>query len=155
MNIIVVGAPTLNDNCGMIIMGRRSNKVFRMVTDWDFSSMYPFITIAFSISPPTLIAKLLIEESVDDLIKRFNYALEDRENQKRLLKEEAKERGEEIDDDDEDEDEAIVVDDQGKDFMDNYLTGNILNTGKRWFNLPSIEEMCEAIESHYGINKAV
>lgn len=49
-----------------------------------------------------------------------------------------------VDDDDEDDDEEKEFNtldmkyDSGKDFMDNYLTGDVLSVGTKWFNLPDV-----------------
>lgn len=147
----LVADPRLNAKFGVMISGRLSRFIFRNVIDFDFSSLYPSIILAFNIAPNTLIAKLLVNESVDGLIKKFNKALEEREIEKRNREDDEKT----TDNEEDEEDDAIIVEDQGKDFIDNLLTENIANTGKRWFNLPDINEICEAIESHYDIKKGV
>ena len=49
-----------------------------------------------------------------------------------------------VSDDDDDEDSESEDDgkyDAGADFMDNYLTGDILSMGSKWFNLPTVSEV--------------
>lgn len=81
--------------------------IFDNVVDMDFSSMYPHIIIAFNIERNTMIGKLLFE---DEIIHRYPHLFMD------------------------DDDESNY--DPGKDFMDNYLTGDINSIGSKWFNLP-------------------
>lgn len=79
-------------------------------------------------APNTLIGKLFVNESPNDLIKKINsIKIED-------LKD--------VDDDDEENEEVgVVIDDMGKEFIDNLLTGDIASTGAKWFNLPKIEDI--------------
>lgn len=43
--------------------------------------------------------------------------------------------------------------DLGKDFIDNYMTDNLGMLGKKWFNLPGIEELTDKLEKEFNIKK--
>ena len=128
---------------GYPVLGKPNKFIYNLCIDFDYTALYPSIDITFNISATTMIAKLFINESVEDLAKKVNRAIE---------------RAYENDDGDEDEVDEKVVDisdleDQGMHFMDDYQTGNILNTGSKWFNLPTVEEMCDIIDKRLGINR--
>lgn len=129
----IVGDPELNDHVGTIIFGRPSKYVFEYVVDFDFSAMYPNIIITFNMAPNTLIGKLFVEENPNDLIQKIN-----------SLK--VSDLQDINDEDDEDEDIGVVIDDMGKDFIDNLLTGDIGSTGAKWFNLPKIDDILERVK---------
>lgn len=89
--------------------------------------MYPNIIITFNMAPNTLIGKLFVNESPNDLIKKINsLKVDELEN---------------VDEDDDEEDVGVIIDDMGKEFIDNLLTGDIASTGAKWFNLPKIEDI--------------
>ena len=60
----VVGDPTLNDNCGATILGKRSNAYYIWVMDMDYSSMYPNIKISSNIGPHTQHGRLILEKQL-------------------------------------------------------------------------------------------
>ena len=134
---------------GEIILGKHSNRIFRNVIDFDYRAMYPYIKIVFNIAPSCLIAKLLINESVSDLAKMVNKALEKRELNENNDENEVKDQFEY------EESEAIEIDDQGSAFLDDYQTGDILTTCSRWFNLPTIDEMVKIINQKNNITVEV
>lgn len=49
--------------------------------------------------------------------------------------------------------EEHQLEDLGKDFIDNYLIGNVANMGSKWFGLPTFLEINKRIQEHFGINK--
>ena len=51
-------------------------------------------------------------------------------------------------------DESEDMDDQGKEFMDNLLVGDVSAMGVKWFALPKIEELNSMIVEHFGIKSA-
>lgn len=127
----IVGDPELNDYTGTIIFGRPSKYVFQYVVDFDYSSMYPNIIITFNMAPNTLIGKLFVNENPNDLIKKINnIKIDDLE----------------VDEDEDEEDVGVIIDDMGKEFIDNFLTGDIASTGAKWFNLPKIEDILKRVE---------
>ena len=153
----LVGNPELNGPCGALILGHRSKYVFKYVIDMDFSSMYPSIDIAFNIFLNTLIGKLYINEEPEDLIRKLNTVGEELNNP--VNEDDEEESGEEVDNRSTKEvlqimgdktdygEEATIIDDNGKIFIENLTTGNKFNTGTRWFNLPTVEELFEEFDN--------
>lgn len=93
--------------------------------------MYPNIIITFNMAPNTLIGKLFVNENPNDLIKKINnIKIDDLE----------------VDEDEDEEDVGVIIDDMGKEFIDNFLTGDIASTGAKWFNLPKIEDILKRVE---------
>lgn len=45
--------------------------------------------------------------------------------------------------------------DAGKDFMEAVLSGNVLMTGTRWFNLPDTNTLLKELEVEFGLNKNI
>lgn len=94
--------------------------------------MYPNIIITFNMAPNTLIGKLFVNDNPNDLIKKINsLKVSDIEN---------------ADDDEDEEEVGVIIDDMGKEFIDNFLTGDIASTGAKWFNLPKIEDILERVK---------
>jgi DNA polymerase elongation subunit (family B) len=44
------------------------------------------------------------------------------------------------------------VEDAGKDFMDNYLVGNVANMGSKWFGLPNVVELNSMLRKKFNMN---
>ena len=57
----LVGDPMLNEKVGVEILGRPSKFIFSRVIDYDFSSMYPNITITHNIGTVPMIGKIKLE----------------------------------------------------------------------------------------------
>ena len=127
----IVGDPLLNSNTGLVLFGKRSMYVYNNVIDMDFSSMYPHIIIAFNIERNTMIGKLIIEGFNNDRYE--HYFIKDKSSKS---------------DDDDDDDTTY---DAGKDFMDNYLTGDILSMGTKWFNLPDFKTLDTEFRNTFNI----
>ena len=81
----------------MEIMGKKSKYLYESVIDFDLSSLYPSIILAFNISPETCYGKLDMQGN-----------------------EEA--------------------------FLNDYSTHDYINFGKKWFNLPGLDEMLDIID---------
>ena len=133
---------------GELILGKRSNKIFSSVIDFDYRAMYPYAKITHNIGPSCLIAKLLVNETVSDLAKLVNKALAERNN-KNDDTDETRDEFEYI------EDDAVEIDDQGSAFLDDYQTGDILSMCSRWFNLPTVDDMVEIINKDRNIQTKV
>lgn len=118
----IVANPKLNWHTGMKIFGKRSMYIYDNVIDMDFSSMYPFIIIAFNIAVNSMIGKLIIDGTISDVMTAA---------------------------DDESEDK---IDDKGKEFMDNYLTENYGNMGSKWFSLPGIYDLDKMVRERFGLD---
>lgn len=97
--------------------------IFDNVVDMDFSSMYPNTIISFNVAPNTMIGKLIIGE--EDIQNVYKTAAD--KNGKK--------------------------EDLGKDFVDNLLTGNVLNMGTKWFNLPSTLELSKLVEEEFNVKR--
>lgn len=105
-----------------------------------FSSMYPHIIIAHNIERCTMIGKLIIPSVTEDTYSHM--FIDDK-----IV---------DIIDDDEDNDEEEIntLDmgyDSGKDFMDNYLTGDVLSVGHKWFNLPDVNTVQNDFRKEFKI----
>lgn len=137
----LVGNPENNFYAGTILLGKSSMYVFRYVVDFDYSSLYPSIIITFNIAPNCLIGKLLINESVGDLVKNINKAIARQE----AAKAERKKNGD-TEEEEDDDDEALEIEDKGKDFMDDLLCSNPAIVGKKWFNLPGTEDILNQLK---------
>jgi DNA polymerase elongation subunit (family B) len=139
---IRVADPTLNTFEGIKIFGKKSMFIFDNVVDMDFSSMYPHIIIAFNIAPNTMIAKLIISKSIEDVIKDtmedLTTIIDDEDDDVETTKKTKKVEDEKYD--------------AGKDFMDNLLTDNLSMFGSKWFNLPTIEELDLELQKTFNIS---
>lgn len=123
----LVGDPELNGHNGIKLFGKSSKYAYRNVVDFDFSSMYPFIMITFNIERNTMIGKLII--TVDGYEKDpYEFPHIPKKTKKSQI----------------DEDGEFISDtkyDSGQDFMDNYLTGDMISLGTKWLNLPTFDEL--------------
>ena len=123
----------LNSHTGINMFGSQSMFVFDNVIDMDFSSMYPHIIISFNIERNTMIGKLLIEGFDKE---QYNHIFDNVEST-------------DVDVDNDSDDDI----DAGKDFVDNYLTGDTLSIGSKWFNLPSFDELNDKFKKEFKIKK--
>lgn len=135
----VVGNPLLNSNTGIMLFGSPSMYIFDHVIDMDFSSMYPHIIIAFNIERNTMYFKLYIDEFTDE---RYDHLFIDDEITDISID----------NDDDEDEEEYSPDYDAGKDFIDNYLVGDTMSLGSKWFNLPDFAEINKQFKERFNIS---
>ena len=124
----LVGDPRLILPVGALMYGRKSNNVFDFSIDMDMSSFYPSSIYAMNIDPSTLIFKCICDP------RQFrNYG-------GRLVY-----RG--ITDYSKvDATTAFQLGDVSKEIIDNYQTGNVVNTLTKWFNAPSIDDLLEEME---------
>lgn len=122
----VVADPKLNECMGVKLLGKRSARVFKLVIDLDFSSMYPNIMISTNNSADTMIAKIIIPIEHEELDSKRHY---------NTLKDD------------------IPKFDAGHEFIENYLQDNVLEMGKTWFNLPSIKEVTDIVLSSLNVGK--
>jgi len=67
-----VADPNLNDNVGIKLNGKKSNRIFDSVIDFDLESLYPNTTLAYNIHNVTQIGKIEIEN--DNSIKPDEFA---------------------------------------------------------------------------------
>lgn len=138
----LVADPENNDYCGMEIFGLHSKYVFTNVIDFDFSSLYPSIIITFNIAPNCLIGKLIINESVSDLVTRMVKAMDKANNPDKNDEDELVEK----DEFDDDEQVNVEYKDDGGEFIEDLITNNISLVGNKWFNLPNLEDIIKELE---------
>ena len=148
----LVSNPNLMDGskAGEFVLGLRSNKIFRWVIDFDFSSLYPSIKITNNIAPSCLIGKLFIEESVEDLTKKINKLIINKEKETNT-----EEDGVRDEFDVKDNNISIAdIDDQGTEFMDDFMIGDVGRLGNKWFNLPTTDELAKLVEERFKIDSS-
>lgn len=68
----LVADPLLNGKYGIQVFGAHSNHIYNNAVDFDFASMYPWITITFNIAKSTMIGKLIIDDV--DVESAMSYA---------------------------------------------------------------------------------
>lgn len=136
----VVGNPLLNSNTGIELFGLPSMYIFDDVIDMDFSAMYPYVIIVFNIERNTMYGKLYIEGFNDE---RYDHLFID--DQITDINTD--------DDDDANDEEYDPAYDSGKDFMDNYLTGDNISLGHKWFNLPNFTDINKKFVEKFGIGE--
>ena len=134
----IVADPTLNSRNGMMILGRRSNRIFTNSVDFDYNSMYPNIIDSHNIAPNTIIGKLYINETASDLFNIINNETE------KVISYSLTQQS--SDDNDEFDIQSIDPVDNGRKFTEDYLTGNVAVIGNKWFGLPTIEELVELFD---------
>lgn len=103
--------------------------------------MYPHIIVSHNIERNTMIGKLIIPGFEIDPYDHF------------FIDEEIYDNSEDDDSDDEltEEPEVLRKYDAGRDFVEGYLTGDILSFGNRWFNLPSYDTLLRDFKSEFNI----
>ena len=134
----VVANPLLNNHTGVSLFGAPSMFIFDDCIDFDFSAMYPNTMVAFNIERNTMIGKLTIPEFTTET---YDHIYTDDGVYSYL--------GDSDDEEDEDE-EVTEVYDAGKDFIESYLSGDILSIGSRWFNLPSYDKIHEDFKNKFN-----
>ena len=127
----LVGDPLLNSNTGIDIFGKTSKYVYNFVIDMDYSSLYPNIITAFNIERNTMIGKLVIPGITQDT---YDHVFVNTEV---------------LSGEDDMEDYEDTKYDSGQDFVDNYLTGDILSIATKWFNLPSFDQLNEKFKKKF------
>jgi len=63
----LVGDPELNSNTGITVLGIRSKYIYDDVVDMDMGAFYPNMIMALNISPNCMIAKLLLDTTIEDI----------------------------------------------------------------------------------------
>lgn len=101
--------------------------------------MYPHIIIAFNIERNTMIGKIIIPEITEDPYDHI------------FVDDEIVDVSTDEDDDSDDEKEVDIGYDSGKDFLDNYLTGDIMSVGTKWFNLPDTNTIHNKFKTRFNV----
>jgi len=113
--------PTLNKANGEVILGKPTNNINHLAIDMDMKAFYPNSNSSMNITPNALIFKAYVSS---------NQFMKGKAVVKSIF------------------DNAYLKPDTdvAKDLFDNFLTGDYLYCMNKWFNLPSIEEVCHIIE---------
>lgn len=123
----LVGNTRLINNFGQPLYGKRTNFIFKYSIDMDMKAFYPSTIMAINISKSTLIFKVFVD------CRNYNvrggtipfHGFTDVE----LV-----------------EDNPVSFSgDISAEIIDNFQCGNILSTGRKFLNLPSISELSEVI----------
>ena len=127
----LVGDPTLIDNFGEKLFGNPTNSIFNFSIDFDMSSFYPSTIRVMNIDPSTLIFKMIVPANQYDVRggQLPYHGITDSQMNKK--------------------NSDSFVDDVSKEIMDNFQTGNILETGYKWLNLPSVTEVYNVLKKKY------
>lgn len=128
----LVGNPLLNGNFGMKIFGKRSNNVFEYSIDMDMGAFYPSTIRAMNIDPSTLIFKVILNAG---LYKPRGgnipfHGITDVQVVK--------------------ENSDSFSGDVAKEALDNFQTRNVISTGHKWMNLPSVSDVYNRMIKKYG-----
>jgi hypothetical protein len=117
----LVADPQFNDYEGVELYGEKSNCVFNNGIDFDMTAFYPSSIFAMNIDPSTLIFKMIIPAT--------EYDVGGGEIPLRGITKESFDKNADV----------------SKELMDNFATGNLLDFGSKWLNLPTIDEIYEEI----------
>lgn len=103
--------------------------------------MYPHIIVAFNIERNTMIGKLFIDGFEEE---RYDHI---------YVNESIYDNSDDAEDDEEnvEEPECLKIYDAGRDFMDNFLTGDYISIGTKWFNLPNYETVLNDFKKEFNI----
>lgn len=133
----LVAHPIFYAYMGEYLYGRRSNNIIKYSIDMDMGAFYPSSIIGCNIDPSTLIFKMIMYRATFTTggYKMKQYILEENEN--KITDPKQKEV-------------RLDNDDLGKDAIDNYQTGNVLSTGYKWLNLPSVDKVYKKLQKKLG-----
>lgn len=126
----IVADPNLNGEYGRIVAGMRNKHVFGLSVVFDLKALYPSVYRAWNISRSTMIGKVVIDESVDDVI---NTAV-------KLIN--TVQDGDDVTD--------TVSYDSGTMFLDDLSTGNTLQFCETWLGLPDASEIEKELEAIFN-----
>jgi hypothetical protein len=128
----LVGNPNLKSKNGAEIYGHPTNSVFNFNIDMDMKAFYPNTNIENNIDPSTLLFKAFI--NADQFECRGGNLYYHGITDVQLVK----------------KNDDSFTGDIAKEVIDNFQTGNILSTSKKWLNLPSVNDIYEELERKYG-----
>jgi hypothetical protein len=127
----MVGNPLHVDQGISIHVNGKPTWIFDDTVDFDFASLYPNIILENNMSPNTQIGRVIIEDP-ENPNKSFSL------NEHRDMFET-------------EEDEGIKYV-RGGEFIDNLITGNILEFCRRWLGLGDIYDVLDDITEYYNYN---
>lgn len=128
----LVGNPLLNGNFGMELFGKKTNNLFQYSVDMDMSAFYPSTIQVMNIDPSTLIFKVILDASQFKCRGgKLNFnGITDVQCVK--------------------ENSDSFENDVAKEAFDNYQTRNVISTGHKWLNLPSVGDVYERLLRKVG-----
>ena len=91
-----------------------------------FSSLYPSIILQFNLAPNTQIGRIVIPEQVHDKEHHAMYSSDEYD---------------------------VAKYSRGGEFLDNYMSQNILEFANRWLHLGDIYDVIDDIREYYNFNK--
>lgn len=126
----MVGDPTHNAECMMLHVNDRPTLLSNNVVDFDYSSLYPSIILENNLAPNTQIGKIIIEY-LEDPAKPFS--LNEHQDMYSSGDETAKYS-------------------RGGEFLENLISGNILEFCRRWMMLGDIYQCMDDIREYFKYN---
>lgn len=130
----MVGDPLHNSKSIYVKINGVPTYITENAIDFDFSSLYPSIILENNMAPNTQIGRLVIEDP-DNPNRKFSL----NEHQDMYIN-------------DEDEDKGKVKYSRGGEFLDNYMTDNVLEFCRRWLGLGDIHQVIDDIKEFYTYN---
>lgn len=127
----MVGDPLHNDPNITVMINNRPSLLVDNSVDYDYSSLYPSNILENNLAPNTQIGKIVIEDPNDP-----NKAFSLNEHQDMFSS-----------------DEEVAKYSRGGEFIDNLITGNILEFCRRWLGLGDIFDVLNDIQEYYSYNK--
>ena len=121
----MVGDPSHNSVMAFIMVNGVPTLLASNLIDFDFSALYPSICLEFNLAPNTQIGRLVIPEQIHDQEHSTMYTS--------------------------DEDSANYS--RGGEFLDNMMSGNILEFCRRWLGLGDIYDVINDIGEYFNFNK--
>lgn len=115
---------TKNSIYAMVWINGRPTLLANNVIDFDFSALYPSIILEFNMAPNTQLGRLIIEEDIHDKENHDMYT----------------------------SDEEFAKYSRGGEFLENMMSGNILEFCCRWLHLGDFFEVQDDICEYYKYN---
>lgn len=127
----MVGNPLHNDPDITVKINNKPSLLVDNCVDFDYSSLYPSIILENNLAPNTQIGKIIIEDPDNpDRVYSLN------EHQDMFSS-----------------DEEVAKYSRGGEFLDNFMSGNILEFCRRWLGLGDVFDILNDIEEYYSYNK--
>ena len=126
----MVGDPLHNSEKVMMHINGKPTMLSNNVVDFDYSSLYPSIILENNLAPNTQIGKILIEDPNDP---RKSFSLNEHPDMYSSSDEIAKYS-------------------RGGEFLENLMSGNPLEFGRRWMGLGDVYDVIDDIKEYYRFN---
>ena len=126
--------PIWNDNVGVTLMGKKSNKIYKNAIDFDMGAFYPSIKIFTNMDPLTLYGKAIFKAPGEDVNEEFISG----KMMNRSLNQVYVEK---------DKNGNMRKNDHTGEAINTFLSGNLLTFGYNWLGLPSVSELYKVVKS--------